>query len=110
MSLSDLLDQARSAIEPCVSALPAPFPAYILFFSASTGKERADIHIARGATFTDAWLDGAAALQRLRQKNDKQFIWLRIDAVNKPEALCWSELKEKLSKTKRNYFPFRPEF
>lgn len=110
MSLSDLLDQARSAIEPCVSTLPAPFPAYILFFSASTGKERADIHIARGATFTDAWLDGAAALQRLRQKNDKQFIWLRIDAVNKPEALRWSELKEKLSKTKRNYFRFGLSF
>ena len=110
MSLSDLLEQARPAIEPCASALPAPFPAYVLFFSASTGKERADIHIARGATFAEAWLDGAAALQRLRQKNAKQYIWLRIDSVNKTEALRWDALKEKFSKTKRNYFRFGLSF
>ena len=110
MSLSDLLEQARVAIEPCANALPAPFPAYVLFFSASTGKDRADIHCARGATFAEAWLDGAAALQRLRQKNDRQYLWLRIDTVNKTEALRWDVLKEKLSKTKRNYFRFGLSF
>lgn len=110
MSLSDLLEQARPAIASCASALPAPFPAYVLFFSASTGKERADIHIARGPTFADAWLNGAAALQQLCQKNDKHYRWLRIDAVNKTEALQWDALKEKLSKTKRNYFRFGLSF
>jgi len=110
VSLSHLLEQARPAIEPCVSALPAPFPAFVLFFSASTGKERADVHIAKGATFNEAWLNGATTLQRLRQKNDKSYRWLRIDAVNNTEALSWEALKAKLGKTKRNYFRFGVSF
>lgn len=111
MSLSHLLEQARPAIESlCVAALPAPFPGYVLFFCASTGKERADITVSRGATFADAWLNGATALQRIRQKNDKNYQWLRVETVNKTEALLWGALKEKLGKTKRNYFRFGLSF
>lgn len=111
MSLSHLLEQARPAVESlCTTAQAAPLPGFILFFSASTGDERADIYIARGATFADAWHDGATALQRICQQDDKNVIWLRIDAVNKIEALRWDTLKEKLSKTKRNYFRFGLSF
>jgi len=107
MSLSQLLQNAREQAETLApGALPEGFPAYVLFFSVSTGRGRAHVEIARGETFEKAWISGAQALQKWRKSQTREAIWLRVDTVANVEALSWGNLRQKLAKTKRNYFRF----
>ncbi|WP_082683159.1 glycosyltransferase [Entomohabitans teleogrylli] len=107
MSLSQLLASAYPGAEQLSgNALPSPHPGVVLFFSISSGKERARVHIARGEDFSRAWQEGASALQAWRKKQQHEPIWLRVDVVFQLEALSWAQLRDKLSKTKRNYFRF----
>lgn len=111
MSLSHLLARIRPAAEKLnVTALPAPYPAQVIFFSLSDGKARAYTHIAQGANFDLAWQNGAQALQRWQKRQTNEPVWLRVDCVNSIEALRWETLQHKLSKTKRNYFRFGLSF
>lgn len=111
MSLSHLLAQARPGVEQLtIAPLTSRFPGYVLFFSVSNGKARAHIEQASGKTLDDAWLNGAQALQRWRQTQSVDPIWLRIDVVNNVEALRWGDLQSKLHRTKRNYFRYGLSF
>ena len=107
MSLSQLLQQAREPAESLVpGALPEGFPAYVLFFSVSTGRGRAHVEIARGKNFDQAWIAGAQALQKWRKSQTRDAIWLRVDAVAKIETFSWATLQQRMERTKRNYFRF----
>ncbi|MBA7802776.1 glycosyltransferase [Citrobacter freundii] len=111
MPLSQLLAQTRPRVEQLHhTALAAPFPGYVIFFSVSTGYERAHTEIARGHSLDDAWLIGSQALQRWCQKASIDPIWLRVDVVNNIETLRWDALQNTLRKTKRNYFRFGLSF
>lgn len=111
MSLSHLLAQTRSAVEQLsLDALASPFPHYIIFFSVSTGQERAYTKQVCGDTLDEAWLKGSQALQRWRKQEAKDPCWLRVDIVNNIEQLRWESLQSKLRTTKRNYFRFGLSF
>nr|WP_154324602.1 glycosyltransferase [Pantoea sp. 201603H] len=107
MSLSELLQLARGQAEKLKdTALPSEYPAWVLFFSIANGSERASVHIATGSSFEKAWLSGAQTLQQWKKKQKKQPEWLRVDIVDRVEALSWQVLQDKLQQTKRNYFRF----
>lgn len=111
MSLSALLVQTRPMVDKLdTTELASPFPGHVLFFSVSTGQERAYTFQACGKTFDDAWLTGAQALQRWHKQSSKVPVWLRVDVVDHIEALRWDDLKSKLRHTKRNYFRFGISF
>lgn len=111
MALLQLLAHIHSAATQWdISALSAPFPGGVIFFSASDGKSRAHIACGRGQRFDDAWNNGILALQNLRGIQDADIIWLRVDIVERVEKLAWGKLCEKLSATKRNYFRYGLSF
>lgn len=84
--------------------LPAPYPAYVLFFSCSDGEERASVTIARGSSFEAAWQTGMDAVQAIQRRQSGRHRWLRVDWPTALEASTWAELRDVLENTKRNYF------
>jgi len=111
MSLSHLLAQTRPAVEQLtLDALASPFPHYVIFFSLSTGQERAYTEQVSGDTLDEVWLTASQSLQRWCEQEAKAPCWLRVDVVNHIEQLRWDNLQSKLRTTKRNYFRFGLSF
>ena len=107
MPLSHFLAQIRPAMELLdVAPKPPICPSWAIFFSASNGQQRAHIVLGRGDTFEQAWQQGVQALQQWQQQSGTDVCWLRVDLVDKVEALRWDTLEARLAKTKRNYFRY----
>lgn len=85
-------------------------PPVILFFVFSTGKERAEIVISRGKSFEHCWQEAETAFKSWRAKHRFSPVWLRVEAVNEIRTRSWLELKNLLTKSKRNYFRYGLSF
>jgi glycosyltransferase involved in cell wall biosynthesis len=108
MSLSHLLERAWPQAQTLVPEKQGD--GWTLFFSLGSPESRARVVTARGRSFPEAWLAGAQALQKQRHKSPEEPCWLRVEVVNKIEPLNWGQLKEKLARTRRNYFRFGLSF
>lgn len=111
MSLSTLLLNAKAKLGEIVAReggyhLPEEHPNYVLFFALSNGLTRAHIEIVIGKDFENTWEKGADTLKKWCNKHWYKPTWLRVEAVDKVDALSWGELKEILKNTKRNYFRY----
>jgi len=104
MTFGDQLRACHDRLVPVCAALPAPYPAFTLFFSVSDGERRAHVVHASGATFEDAWRDGAQAAAQWVGSRGVASPWLRVDWVEGVSAIGWAQLKTQLRSVKRNYF------
>ena len=104
MSFSDQLHACHERLVSVCAALPAPYPAFTLFFSVSDGSQRAHVVHARAADFETAWHEGAEAVERWVRDCGIVSPWLRIDWVEGASPLDWAQFKAQLAGVKRNYF------
>ena len=104
MSFSDQLHACHERLVSVCAALPAPYPAFTLFFSVSDGSQRAHVVHARAADFETAWNEGAEAVERWVRDCGIVSPWLRIDWVEGASPMDWAQFKAQLAGVKRNYF------
>ncbi|MFK4064136.1 hypothetical protein [Brucella anthropi] len=103
-TLPALLKRLRPNAEMLAnSSHPSPSKT-ILFFSFTDTQRRAEVITSTGDDFDAAWSDGATRVCHAAELKNITVRWLRVDWVVDVEALTWSELRERLRKTKRNYF------
>lgn len=98
------LAACRDKVAVMCAPLPAPYPAFTLFFSVTDGQRRAQVLHATGASFDEAWQAGARRASALVQRQQLQSPWLRIDWVQGVGELSLGELEQQLRQVKRNYF------
>src|SRR5690625_1960012 len=112
MALTSLLIKAREALSQKVDELFVPVgdageKKIILFFSISGGRRRARVGQVVGASFAEAWQQGARMVQRLATRHKVTVRWLRVDWVTAVEPMSWQELNaDHIEKTKRSFFRY----
>jgi len=104
MSFTDQLHACHERLASLCAALPAPYPAFTLFFSVSDGAQRAHVVHARAAEFETAWREGAGRVERWVRERGVVSPWLRIDWVEGASPMEWVQFKTQLTAVKRNYF------
>jgi UDP-N-acetylmuramyl pentapeptide synthase len=104
MSFPDQLHACHERLASVCAALPAPYPAFTLFFSVSDGSQRAHVVHARAAEFETAWREGADIVERWVRDHGIVSPWLRIDWVEGASPMDWVQFKTQLTAVKRNYF------
>lgn len=115
MSLNTLLANAGEKLSPLLAkevnfSPAADYPACVLFFIISNGLTRAHIEIVTGNNFHSTWEKGADTVKKWCNKHWYKPIWLRVEAIDRVEALPWAELKSIFKGTKRNYFRYGISF
>ncbi|WP_198087330.1 glutamate ligase domain-containing protein [Variovorax sp. E3] len=104
MSFPDQLHACHERLVSVCAALPAPYPAFTLFFSVSDGSQRAHVVHARAADFEIAWREGSELVERWVRERGIVSPWLRIDWVEGASPMEWVQFKTQLTAVKRNYF------
>lgn len=103
-SFQDQLHACHERLASVCAALPAPYPAFTLFFSVSDGSQRAHVVHARAAEFETAWREGTELVERWVREHGVVSPWLRIDWVEGASPMDWVQFKTQLTAVKRNYF------
>ncbi len=108
MSLMDLFNRARQVLAAPEGALPGsaatPEAGCVMFVALGDGASRARVAVGRGGTPEEAWQKASDAALALTQRIGLQPHRIRVEIVDEVEPMTWGALKERLSRTKRNYF------
>jgi len=76
----------------------------VLFFSMSDGTNRAQVYTFTASNYEQAWKKSVQSLQKIVQRDKYNVKHLRIDWVVDSHNLTWKDVKQRLEKTKRNFF------
>lgn len=101
-----LLGKLHNEILTDIEPLAGPVPQFVLFVSVCDGVARATTFSVKAASFKDCWNALMERTQQTVAKLKRPLRWIRIDRVDKVEALSWAELNQRLAQTKRNYFRY----
>lgn len=103
-ALSHMLTRLFPLLRAQATRLPAPWPAYVLFFSLCDGDTRAHVLTVSGQDLDDVWQRGAEQARRHLAASGMALRWLRVDWVDQAETSHWGALGKALEQVKRNYF------
>jgi len=104
--IQSMLSRMRNALERNIRPIPAPSPAFILFFSFTDSKSRAKTLITTAASFEECWSSSLEKLQQALTQSKTDVKWLRIDWVDQVTEVSKNKLIAQLKQTKRNYFRY----
>jgi len=96
------LEQARTLTASLCR--PMADSSFCLFISASDGKQRALVAHAVAGGFDDAWRLASTALLARMEQDGMAGRWLRVDWVEKTQAISTAELHARLTQTPRGQF------
>lgn len=106
--IDPLLNRARQLLAHTDGTLqcPAATPeaGCVVFIALGDPASRARVVVGRGGSAEAAWREACDAALALIQRIGMQPGCVRVELVEKVEAMSWGALKERLSRTKRNYF------
>lgn len=104
----DLLNRARQVLAAADGTLPGaaatPEAGCVAFVALGDGASRARVTAGRGATAEEAWRQAGDAALALVRRIGLEACRMRVEIVDEVEPMTWGALKERLSRTKRNYF------
>src|SRR5688572_21383832 len=104
----DLLNRARQVLAAPDGTLPGtaatPEAGCVAFVALGDGASRARVTAGRGATAEEAWQQAGDAALALVRRIGLEPCRMRVEIVDEVETMTWGALKERLSRTKRNYF------
>ena len=104
----DLLNRARQVLAAADGTLPGaaatPEAGCVAFVALGDGASRARVTAGRGATAEEAWQQASDAALALVGRIGLEPCRMRVEIVDEVEPMTWGALKERLSRTKRNYF------
>lgn len=104
----DLLNRARQVLAAPDGTLPGtaatPEAGCVAFVALGDGASRARVTTGRGATAEEAWHQAGDAALALVRRIGLEPCRMRVEIVDEVETMTWGALKERLSRTKRNYF------
>jgi UDP-N-acetylmuramoyl-tripeptide--D-alanyl-D-alanine ligase len=105
---TDLLERARQVLaapDGTLTAAAATAAAgCVAFIALGDGASRARVVAGRGATADEAWKRATDAATALARRIGMQPLRLRAELVDQVEPMPWGALKDRLTRTKRNYF------
>ncbi len=107
MSLSDLIASAKKAFNQYQiknQSTDYASESRVFFFSISDGATRAQTFTFVATEYEQAWKQAAQALQKKIQQEKLIVHNLRVDWVVYRQTLTWKDIKQRLEKTKRNFF------
>lgn len=104
--LQNMLSRVHKALEQDIRPLDGQTPSFILFFSFTDTKSRAQTLTVTASTFKDCWNAGLEKLRQAIAKSKVDIRWLRIDWVESTEQIDKQELIKRLRQVKRNYFRY----
>lgn len=104
--LHAMLSRIHLALEHNIRPLRGSTPAFILFFSFTDTKSRAQTFTVTASKFEACWIAGTEKLFQTVAQSQTDVKWLRIDWVEEVSEISNSELTAHLKQVKRNYFRY----
>ncbi|OYR12072.1 glycoside hydrolase family protein [Brucella thiophenivorans] len=104
--LHSMLSRIHPAIQHNIRPLVGSTPAFILFFSFTDAKSRAQTFTTSASSFEDCWITGTTKLLQIIEQSQMHVKWLRVDWVEAVSEVHKPELNAHLSQVKRNYFRY----
>jgi len=104
--LQNMISRVHQALERDIQPLNGQTPPFILFFSFTDTKSRAQTLSATAENFNDCWNVGLKKLRQAIDTSKLEVKWLRVDWVESVEDIDKPELTKRLQQIKRNYFRY----
>lgn len=98
------LEAKKEEITPSVTEFFNDDPTYIIFLSATDGRQRAKVVTGNAKTFAASWEQAVSELRKSLLLSRMSPVWLKADLVTTVETVPINRFMTDLANTRKNYF------